>query len=82
MTMGERIASLRKKNALSQAELARRANIGQSTLHGYESGARSAQGMSVEVAMRLAKALGVSVDYLCGMYEDEEKDEHAQIIAG
>jgi transcriptional regulator with XRE-family HTH domain len=75
--MGERIANLRKKNAFSQAELARRAHIGQSTLHGYESGARSAQGMSVEVAMRLAKALGVSVDYLCGMYEDEKESTQA-----
>jgi transcriptional regulator with XRE-family HTH domain len=30
---------------------------------------------SVPVAMRLAKVLGVSVDYLVGMYEDEPSEQ-------
>jgi transcriptional regulator with XRE-family HTH domain len=71
MDMGERIAYLRKKNGMSQAELARRARIAQSTLHGYESGFRPALGMSVDVARRLAKVFGVTVDYLCGVYDEE-----------
>jgi transcriptional regulator with XRE-family HTH domain len=71
MTMGERIVYLRNKKGISQVELARRANIKQSTLHGYESGARSAEGMSVARAMRLAEALGVELAYLCGRYEGE-----------
>lgn len=75
MTMGERIAFLRNKKGWSQAELARQAKIGQSTLHGYESGHREARGMSVDVAIRLARALSVTVDYLAGVYEDEERSE-------
>jgi len=78
MTMGERIVYLRKKKGWSQAELARQAAIGQSTLHGYESGTRAARGMSVDVAIRLARALGVSVDYLGGMYEDSDEALHGQ----
>jgi transcriptional regulator with XRE-family HTH domain len=73
MTIGERITHLRNKKGWSQAELARRAKIGQSTLHAYESGTRAAKGMSVDVAMRLARELGVTVDYLVGVYEDEDE---------
>jgi transcriptional regulator with XRE-family HTH domain len=72
MEMGDRIAHLRKKKGMTQAELARLAHIGQSTLHGYESGNRPAIGMSVDVARRLAQVFGVTVDYLCGAYEDED----------
>jgi len=72
MNMSERITHLRKKKGLSQAELARRAKVGQSTLNNYESGVRAPLGMSVEVAQRLARALGVSLDYLTGMYDEQE----------
>ena len=75
MTMGERITYLRNRKGWSQAELARQARIGQSTLHGYESGTRAARGMSVEVAMRLARALSVTIDYLAGVYEEEDVSE-------
>ena len=37
--------------------------------------------MSVTYAKRIARALGVSVDYLIGMYEDDEQgdDEPASV---
>jgi transcriptional regulator with XRE-family HTH domain len=31
---------------------------------------------SVPVAMRLAKVLGVTLDYLCGMYEEKTDSEY------
>ena len=72
MTIGERIRHYRIRRGLSQSELARQAQIGQSTLHGYESGARAAGGMSVDIAKRLARALGITVDHLVGAYEEDD----------
>jgi transcriptional regulator with XRE-family HTH domain len=36
---------------------------------------------SVPVAMRLARVLGVSVDYLIGMYEDDESEQFAAAVS-
>src|SRR5262245_10715961 len=72
MTIGERIKHYRIRRGLSQSELARQAQIGQSTLHGYESGTRPAGGMSVDIAKRLARALGITVDHLVGAYEEDD----------
>lgn len=82
MTIGERIKNLREKKGWSQAELARRAAIGQSTLHAYESGNRSAQGMSVEVAIKLARELSVTVDYLVGVYDESEIEPASAVLVG
>ena len=69
----DRIIALRTRKAWSQAHLARAAAIGQSTLHGYEAGTRRVEGMSLDVAMRLARALDVDMNYLCGFYEDDHR---------
>ena len=69
MTIGQRIEYLRKERGLSVAKLASQAHIPASTLHYVENGARDGGRLSVETAMRLARALGVSLDYLCGMYD-------------
>ena len=82
MTVGERIIMLRSRRGLSQAELARRAAIGQSTLHGYESGSRPTQGMSIAIAIRLARELGVTVDYLIGVYEGDEGEQRPPMRPG
>jgi len=37
--------------------------------------------LTLDIGKRLAKALGVTLDYLAGMYEDEDKDEPAQAVA-
>ena len=82
MTIGERITYLRKKKGWSQARLAREAHIGQSTLHAYEAGNRPAHGMSVDVAIRLAKVLGVTVDYLVGVYDESEQEAAGMELVG
>lgn len=64
MTLGERITYYRKRKGLSQLGLAQQARIPQTTLHGYESGYRRAENMSVTVAWRLAEVLGISLDRL------------------
>jgi transcriptional regulator with XRE-family HTH domain len=70
MSISERIAYIRKKRGLSQAEFARQCQMPQSTLHSYESGARAADSMHIATAKRMAEVLGVSLDYLCGMYDE------------
>ena len=73
-TLGERVIYLRSKKNLSQAELARQAEIPYSTLCSLEKGLRSGERVSLGIAKRLALALGVTLDYLAGMYEEDENE--------
>ena len=70
MTIGERIKALRHKKGWSQRELARLAGIRRATLIDLETGA--SPGTRTDIARRLAKAFGVTLDYLAGMYGDED----------
>jgi transcriptional regulator with XRE-family HTH domain len=72
LTMGERIAKLRQRRGMTPSELSKRANVPLSTLSVIERGKRKGEGLSVATAKRIAEALGVSLDYLAGMYEDED----------
>jgi transcriptional regulator with XRE-family HTH domain len=72
LTMGERIARMRQRRGMTPSELARRANIPLSTLSVIERGKRKGEGLTVATAKRIAEALGVSLDYLSGMYEDDD----------
>ena len=63
MAFGKRLSELRKKQKFSQEELAKRAGIHTNVLGRYERGEASP---SIEVAIKLAEHLSVSVDYLIG----------------
>ena len=58
-----RLVSARKKIGITQKELAERINVAPSSLSAYE---QKGKYPSLDVAARLADALDVSVDYLCG----------------
>ena len=77
MDVGQRIARLRSRNNLSQLELAHRAGVPLSTINYIERGVRKGERLSVDTIRRIARALGVSLDYLCGMYDDENETESA-----
>lgn len=63
----ERLREARLKQKLTQKELANKANIAPATLSAYErSDAERGKRPSLENAMRLAEALDVSLDWLCG----------------
>ncbi|CEP66138.1 Cro/C1-type helix-turn-helix domain [Moorella glycerini] len=62
-SLGERLAALRKEKALTQAEMARRLNMGQSTIAMYERNKRSPD---AETLQKLADFFKVSVDFLLG----------------
>lgn len=70
MTIGERLKALRQKKGWSQRELARRAGVRHATLAELETGVRTET--RTDIARRLAKALGVTLDYLAGMYEEND----------
>ena len=80
MPLGTRLKRERERKGWSQNELSRLSGVRQALISELESGKkRDTTGL---VLKRLARTLGVTMDYLAGMYEDEEKDIPAQIIAG
>ena len=71
MVFSQRLKQLRKRHGLSQNGLANASGVAQAIIQRLESGQRGVDNLSVGVAKRLAKALGVTVDYLVGVYEEE-----------
>lgn len=70
--MNNRISELRKKNGYTQKELARLMNCTQSTIGGWETGARTP---TLEASKKLADLFQTSVDYLMGWTIDSEESE-------
>jgi transcriptional regulator with XRE-family HTH domain len=56
---------------MTQLALAKKAGVPVSTISMLEAGVRKGEGLSVETAKKIAKALVVTLDHLTGMYEDE-----------
>ena len=71
--LGERIALLRRRAGLSQAELAHRLQISASAMGMYEQGRREP---SVDTLVAIARELQVSTDFLLTGREPAER-EHA-----
>jgi transcriptional regulator with XRE-family HTH domain len=61
--MGARLRELRRAADLSQARLATAAGVSQRSVQNWEYGKRT---FDIESAIRLADALGVTLDYLVG----------------
>ena len=80
MTIGERVKSLRMKRNMRQTALAKESGVPVSTINALESGARSGEGLSVATVRKLANALQVTLDYLCGL--DEPDSELFPTMAG
>jgi len=72
MLFGDRLTIARKKRKVSQEELAKRLGVHAPIIGRYE---RNEVKPSIEVAANIAEALGVSLDYLTGISEQElDKD--------
>ncbi len=63
MTLGEHILILRKKHNLSQAALGKKVNTSGDIIGRYE---RDIMTPSIDVIVKVADALNVSIDYLVG----------------
>ena len=73
MALGERIKVIRERRGLSQNELSRRSGVRQALISELEAGKK--QDTTGLALRRLATTLGVTVDYLVGMYEEEKDSE-------
>lgn len=73
---GRRLAEAREARGWKQRDLAERSGISQSTIAKTETGKRSGQ-VTIEEALRLAAALGVSPLHLIVPLEDEARVEVA-----
>ncbi len=67
-----RMKEARQKADLSQAELSRRTRIAPATLSSYES-MENPKNPTIDKVILIAKALNVSIDWLCGL-EEKPKD--------
>jgi transcriptional regulator with XRE-family HTH domain len=71
MVLAERLRACREAKGLSQRDLAKLAGIRHATISEIERGVR--QWIRTDVAMKLARNLGVSVDHLIGTWEPDEE---------
>lgn len=63
--LGVRIQHLRTGQHLNRTQLATRAGVPVSTISSVEKGARAGRYLTVETAVKIAKALGVSMTVFC-----------------
>jgi transcriptional regulator with XRE-family HTH domain len=68
IAFGERLKRFRVLRGLTQLALAKRASVPQSVISDLEAGKR--EGVTLEMAWRLARELSVSLDHLAGTWED------------
>lgn len=68
MTLGQQITALRKKKGISQADLGKRVETSGDIIGRYE---RDEVKPSIEVVIRMANVLEVSLDYLVGKTDME-----------
>jgi len=71
MPLGTRLKRERERKGWSQNELSRLSGVRQSLISELESGKK--RDTTGSVLKRLARTLGVTMDYLGGMYEEEEE---------
>lgn len=76
-SIGERLKHLRKSRGLTLRQLAGLAHVPQSTLSSVETGARAGGKLTLDTGKRLARALGISLDVIAGVYEEEASEVDA-----
>jgi len=76
VTFGERLKRFRAQRGLTQLALAQRADVPQSLISDLEAGRR--EGVTLEMAWRLARELSVSLDYLAGTWDEEAEAPPAE----
>ena len=75
--LGERLAELRKDHGMTQVELANKLHLSATTISAYEND-RSTP--SDETKAKIARILGVSLDYLLGVLDEEAEPDRSTIV--
>lgn len=73
----KRLKQLREKKAVSQKEVAEAIGVKAQTISGYESGRTKPP---LDIAAKLAKYFGASLDWLCGLLDDTANATNRQIV--
>lgn len=76
---GRRVTRIREERGLSQQELAQKAGTTYQTIWRIERGKHVEPG--IYIARGIARALGVTLDYLCGVYEEEDEEDGSPQLA-
>jgi transcriptional regulator with XRE-family HTH domain len=74
--IGEKITARRQQLGWSQTDLAQKIGISPSRISEFESGLKTDCNLST--AKRLARALGCSIDYLAGTWDEDAEAPPAQ----
>ena len=78
----ERLRTVRTKKGLSQADLAKAIGVSAATISSYET-ANGAKIPALDKAEAIAEALGVSLDWLCGLTApDTEEQNTIDVLKG
>ena len=75
---GQQLKTFRQQRRLTQMELAQRSEVPQPLISDLEAGKR--EGVTLEMAWRLARELSVSLDHLAGTW-DKAEDPVAGAVA-
>jgi transcriptional regulator with XRE-family HTH domain len=75
MTLGERILILRRRQDMTQQQLAKEAGLNKNTIARLEQG--NLKDLGGRLVAKLAKALGTSTDYLLGLTEESGVESEA-----
>jgi len=68
---GQQLKTFRQQRRLTQLELAQRSGVPQPLISDLEAGKR--EGVTLEMAWRLARELSVSLDHLAGTWDQAEE---------
>lgn len=68
LSLGERIALLRKRKGLSQSELAKLTGLNADTIDAYEYDSKK---IYADALIKIADVLDISLDYLTGRIEEQ-----------
>jgi transcriptional regulator with XRE-family HTH domain len=72
---GQQLKTFRQQRRLTQRELAQRSGVPQPLISDLEAGKR--EGVTLEMAWRLARELSVSLDHLAGTWDKAEEPARA-----